>query len=130
MGADNIFIFGLTTTEVADLRASGYRPADYYHANGTLSQVLDMVGGGYFSPGEPQRFKPVVDNLLEHGDHYLLLADYASYIAAQRAVEVAYGQPQQWLRKAILNVANMGHFSSDRTILQYAQHIWHTKPVP
>ena len=130
VGADNIFIFGLTTTEVADLRASGYRPADYYHANGTLSQVLDMVGGGYFSPGEPQRFKPVVDNLLEHGDHYLLLADYASYIAAQRAVEVAYGQPQQWLRKAILNVANMGHFSSDRTILQYAQHIWHTKPVP
>ncbi len=130
VGPDNIFIFGLSTTEVANVRASGYRAADYYHANSALSQVIDMVGGGYFSPGEPERFKPVVDNLLQHGDHYLLLADYASYIEAQRAVEVAYEQPQQWLRKAILNVANMGQFSSDRTILQYAQQIWHAKPVP
>jgi starch phosphorylase len=130
VGADNIFIFGMTTVEVANLRASGYRPADYYHGNSALSQVIDMVGGGYFSPGEPDRFKPLVDNLLLHGDHYLLLADYASYIQAQRAVEEAYLQPQQWLRKAILNVANMGKFSSDRTILQYARQIWHAKPVP
>jgi starch phosphorylase len=88
-----------------------------------------MIGNGYFSPEEPARFKPIVDNLLDHGDHYLLLADYASYIAAQKAVELAYQDPQQWLRKAILNVANMGKFSSDRTILQYAQQIWHAKPV-
>jgi starch phosphorylase len=129
VGADNIFIFGLSTDEVANLRASGYRPLEYYQSNSELSQVIDMIGNGYFSPEEPARFKPIVDNLLDHGDHYLLLADYASYIAAQKAVELAYQDPQQWLRKAILNVANMGKFSSDRTILQYAQQIWHAKPV-
>jgi starch phosphorylase len=129
VGADNIFIFGLSTDEVANLRTSGYRPLDYYHGDSELSQVLDMIGNGYFSPEEPARFKPIVDNLLEHGDHYLLLADYASYIQAQRAVEAAYCDQEEWLRKAILNVANMGKFSSDRTILQYAQQIWHTKPV-
>jgi starch phosphorylase len=129
VGADNIFIFGLSTGEVADLRASGYRSVDYYHANGELSQVIDMIANGYFSPEEPDRFKPIVDNLLTHGDHYLLLADYASYIRAQKEVELAYQDQEQWVRKAILNVANMGKFSSDRTILQYAQQIWHTKPV-
>jgi starch phosphorylase len=129
VGADNIFIFGLSTGEVADLRASGYRSVDYYHANGELSQVLDMIANGYFSPEEPDRFKPIVDNLLTHGDHYLLLADYASYIRAQKEVELAYQDQEQWVRKAILNVANMGKFSSDRTIMQYAQQIWHTKPV-
>lgn len=129
VGAENIFIFGMNTAEVATLRASGYRSVDYYHANGELSQVIDMIAGGYFSPEEPMRFKPIVDNLLEHGDHYLLLADYASYIQAQKRVEAAYSDPQQWLRKSILNVAKMGKFSSDRTISQYAQQIWHTKPV-
>jgi starch phosphorylase len=129
VGSENIFIFGLTTDEVADLRASGYRSADYYHGNSELAQVIDMIGGGFFSPGEPERFKPLVDNLLLHGDHYLLLADYASYIQAQQAVETAYRDQEQWLRRAILNVANMGKFSSDRTILQYAQQIWHTSPV-
>ena len=129
VGADNIFIFGLSTSEVADLRTSGYRSLDYYHGNSELSQVLDMLGNGYFSPQEPQRFQPIVDNLLAHGDHYLLLADYASYIEAQKAVELAYQDQDQWVRKAILNVANMGKFSSDRTILQYARQIWHAKPV-
>jgi starch phosphorylase len=129
VGADNIFIFGLTTDEVANLRTSGYRPFDYYHGNSELSHVIDMIGNGYFSPEEPTRFKAIVDNLLDHGDHYLLLADYASYIEAQNAVELAYQDQENWLRKAILNVANMGKFSSDRTILQYAQQIWHTKPV-
>ena len=128
-GADNIFIFGLSTDEVANLRTHGYRPWDYYHGNSELSQVIDMIGNGYFSPEDPARFTAIVDNLLDHGDHYLLLADYASYIEAQKAVERAYQDPEQWLRMAILNVANMGKFSSDRTILQYARQIWHTKPV-
>lgn len=129
VGNDNIFIFGLTTDELAHLRASGYRAADYYQANADLRQVIDMIASGYFSPEEPDRFKPIVDNLLEHGDHYMLLADYAAYVQAQAAVEAAYRDQAQWLRKAILNVANMGRFSSDRTIGQYAQQIWHTRPV-
>ncbi|MBK5103324.1 MAG: glycogen/starch/alpha-glucan phosphorylase [Burkholderiales bacterium] len=130
VGEDNIFIFGLTAAEVAELRASGYRPADYYQANAELRQAIDMIGSGYFSPEEPGRFKPIVDNLLANGDHYLLLADYASYVACQAEVDAAYRDQQQWLRKAILNVATMGKFSSDRTIGQYAEQVWQAKPVP
>jgi len=129
VGEDNIFIFGLTTGEVAKLRAAGYRPADYYAANGELRQAVDMIAGGYFSPEDLDRFKPITDNLLARGDHYLLLADYASYVACQNAAETAYRDQPQWLRKVILNVANMGKFSSDRTILQYAEQIWQTRPM-
>ena len=130
VGADNIFIFGLTTDAVAKLRASGYRPVDYYLANDELRQAIDMIARGYFSPEEPERFRPIVDNLLANGDHYLLLADYASYAACQKQVEATYRDREQWLRKVILNVANMGKFSSDRTIMQYAEQIWQAKPVP
>ena len=129
VGAENIFIFGLTTEEAVRLRAGGYRPAEYYQANAELRQVLDMIAGGYFSPEEPARYQPIVDNLLAGGDQYLLLADYASYVACQAEVEAAYRDQQQWLRKVILNVASMGKFSSDRTILQYAEQIWQAKPV-
>ncbi|MDD5176859.1 MAG: glycogen/starch/alpha-glucan phosphorylase [Sterolibacterium sp.] len=130
VGEENIFIFGLTTDQIVRLRASGYQPMDYYRANDELREVLDMISSGYFSQEEPDRFKPIVDNLLTHGDHYLLLADYASYIACQKEVKTAYSNPQEWVRKSILNVANMGEFSSDRTIRQYAEQIWHAKPVP
>ncbi len=130
VGADNIFIFGLTAAEVARVKANGYQPWDYYHANGELREVLDMIGSGFFSPDEPDRFKPIVDTLLQHGDHYLLLADYAAYIDCQGKVETAYRNQEQWVRSAILNVANMGKFSSDRTISQYAEQIWDAKPVP
>ena len=87
-----------------------------------------MIARGYFSPEEPGRFKPIVDSLLAN-DHYLLLADYASYLDCQAKVEAAYRDPELWQRKAILNVANMGIFSSDRTIAQYAQQVWQAKPV-
>jgi starch phosphorylase len=130
VGEDNIFIFGLTTDQVASLRASGYKSTDYYRDNEELREVLDMISSGYFSQEEPDRYKPIVDNLLKHNDHYLLLADYASYIACQERVKAAYGDQDEWVRKAILNVANMGEFSSDRTILQYAEQIWHAQPVP
>ena len=129
VGEDNIFIFGLTTEEVSRVKAGGYQPWDYYHANGELREVLDMIGSGFFSADEADRFKPVVDTLLRHGDNYLLLADYASYIACQKEVETAYRDQEQWVKKAILNVANMGKFSSDRTIMQYAEQIWDAKPV-
>jgi starch phosphorylase len=128
-GEDNIFIFGLTAEEAARIRTAGYHPWDHYNANAELREALDMIGSGFFSADEPDRFKPVVDTLLRHGDHYLLLADYASYVNCQKEVEKAYRAQDQWARKAILNVANMGKFSSDRTIMQYAEDIWDVSPV-
>jgi starch phosphorylase len=129
VGWDNIFIFGLTADEVASLQANGYQPWDYFNANAELREVLNMIGSGFFSPSQPDRFKPILDNLLQRGDQYFLLADYAAYIASQGAVEAAYKNQELWMKKAILNVANMGKFSSDRTISQYAQEIWDVKPV-
>jgi starch phosphorylase len=129
VGKENFFIFGLTTTEVADLRRQGYNPWDYYHGNDELKLTLDMIGSGYFSPDEPQRYQPIVDALLKDGDNYLLLADYAAYIACQDRVRELYRKPAEWARQAILNVAGMGKFSSDRTIREYAEKIWHVKSV-
>ena len=129
VGADNIFIFGLTAGEVTALRQQGYNPWDYYHANPELKQVLEMVGSGYFSPDDLGRFRPVVDSLTVDGDRYLLLADYADYIACQERVDELYRQPQEWARKVVLNIANMGKFSSDRTIRDYAEEIWRVAPV-
>ena len=128
VGDDNIFIFGLNTGEVDSLRAQGYRPRDYYEGNAELREVIDMIATGYFSPEEADRYQPIVDMLLG-SDHYLLLADYASYVAAQDAVDAAYRDQRAWVRKTIINVANMGRFSSDRTIAEYAKTIWNAVPV-
>jgi starch phosphorylase len=129
VGEENIFIFGLTADEVADLQAKGYQPWDYYNTNAELREVLNMIGSGFFSPSEPDRFKPILDNLLHYGDKYLLLADYASYINCQGEVDAAYKDRRLWIQKAILNVANMGKFSSDRTISEYAKQIWDVTPL-
>lgn len=128
VGDDNIFIFGLTTEGVDSVRAQGYRSREYYESNAELREVIDMIATGYFSPDEADRYQAVVDVLL-NSDHYLLLADYASYIAAHDAVDVAYRDQKSWVRKAIINVANMGKFSSDRTIAQYAKEIWNAVPI-
>ncbi|MFC5459324.1 glycogen/starch/alpha-glucan phosphorylase [Massilia niabensis] len=129
VGADNIFIFGNTTEEVAALRARGYQPREIYEQSAELQGVLDMLRDGAFSPSEPGRFQAIYDVLLEWGDHYLLLADYAGYIDMQDQVDTVYRQPDEWTRKAILNVAGMGVFSSDRTIAEYAGEIWHAEPL-
>ncbi|MBI5937762.1 MAG: glycogen/starch/alpha-glucan phosphorylase [Betaproteobacteria bacterium] len=129
VGPENFFIFGLTTPEVANLRQAGYNPWDYYHGNEELRHVLDMIRDGYFSPEDRDRFRPIFDALTVGGDNYLLLADYASYIACQQEVETLYRDREAWMRKAILNVAHMGKFSSDRTIAEYARHIWQAKAV-
>lgn len=128
VGLDNIFIFGLTTPQVAETKANGYKPRDYYQANAELKQVLDMIAGGFFSVEEPNRYQAVVDNLLNNGDQYLLLADYASYIETQDRVGKLYQNQDEWTRMAILNVANMAKFSSDRAIGDYAKHIWRVSP--
>jgi len=130
VGEDNIFIFGLTAGQATELRQRGYNPWDYYHANPELKQVLEMLSSGYFSPDDLERFQPVVDSLTVDGDRYLLLADYADYVACQeRVVDELYRQPQEWARKVVLNIANMGKFSSDRTIREYAEEIWQVAPV-
>jgi starch phosphorylase len=130
VGPENIFIFGMTADEVAQTYAAGYNPWVHYDSNAELKQTLDMLRDGYFSPEDRDRFKPLFDTLTYHGDHYLLLADYASYIACQEQVGQLYRNPAGWTRKAILNVAGMGQFSSDRTIGQYAKTIWNVTPMP
>jgi glycogen phosphorylase len=124
IGADNFFIFGHGTAEVAALQRNGYRPRDYYESNPDLKLALDQIHGGHFSPEQPERFQALVAGLLDHGDHYQLLADFASYQAVQGQVDALYSQPDAWASKAILNIAGMGSFSSDRTIGEYANHIW------
>lgn len=130
VGDDNIFIFGLRTPEVQALRASGYQPMRLYESNLKLKAVLDAIAGGAFSPDEPGRYRGLVDSLLWGGDHYLLLADYDSYVETQAKVDALYRQPAEWATRAIANVAGMGVFSSDRTIRAYATQIWGMTPNP
>ena len=94
-----------------------------------LQQVLDMIGSGRFSPGEPALFSPIIRSLLDHGDYYLVLADYRNYIRAQEEVGKVFGNQQDWARRSILNTAKMGKFSSDRAVLEYARDIWNVEPL-
>ncbi len=130
VGDDNIFIFGLKTPQVQSLRHAGYQPMRLYEANPALKAVLDAISGEAFSPDEPGRYRGLVDSLLWGGDHYLLLADYESYVATQLRVDALYRQPGPWAECAIANVAGMGAFSSDRTIREYATQIWGIAPEP
>jgi starch phosphorylase len=129
VGADNIFIFGMRADEVARTRAAGYRPREYYDANPELKQVIDQIAGGHFSSLEPTRYHPIVQALLDHGDHYMLLADFADYVKTQERVDALYRQRDAWTAMAVRNVAAMGPFSSDRTIAEYAEGIWHVQPL-
>ena len=128
VGAENFFLFGLTAPQVADLKASGYNPWDYYTGNPELKQVIDLINSGFFSRGNQDLFKPLVDALV-YSDPYLLLADYQSYIDCQQQVDAAFKDPQNWTRMSILNTARMGYFSSDRSIQNYCNTIWHIDPV-
>ncbi len=128
VGAENFFLFGLTAEEVYALKAKGYNPMDYYNSNTELREVIDQIAAGYFSPEEPDLFKPLVDSLL-YKDEYLLFADYQSYIECQEQVSQAYRNQDNWTRMSILNAARSGFFSSDRTIREYCQDIWKVEPV-
>ncbi len=129
VGDDNFFLFGLTVEGVTALRKRGYDPWEWYRNDRRLKQVIDAIASGVFSPGEPGLFRPVVESLLNGGDPYLVLADFAAYCACQDEVEKAYRDPVRWNEMAILNVARTGKFSSDRTIQQYADEIWNVVPV-
>jgi starch phosphorylase len=130
VGEENFFAFGMKADEVGQLRARGYDPWRYYHANVELRQALDMIASGYFSSQAPQRYENLVASLLDGGDRYMILADYADYVACQERVSRVYEDPAQWARKAILNVARMGSFSSDRAVQEYARRIWHIERIP
>lgn len=128
VGEDNIFIFGLLADEVINLKASGYNPRAYYENNPSLKRVVDMIGNNYFNRLEPNIFKPIVDSIL-NVDYYCLFADYQSYIDTQDIVSRTYIKKDEWTVKSVLNVARIGKFSSDRSILEYAKNIWNVKPV-
>jgi starch phosphorylase len=128
VGAENFFLFGLTANEVQDLIAKGYQPRSYYESNADLREAIDQIGSGYFSRGDAELFRPLMDNLLNH-DPFLLLADYQSYVECQDRVSAAYRDQQRWVRMSILNVARMGKFSSDRSIREYCENIWRIKPL-
>jgi starch phosphorylase len=130
VGRDNIFMFGHTYDQLTALRQGGYDPKAIYDSNPELQLTLDMIRGGYFSPEKRDLFVPIVDSLLQGGDHYMLLADYGSYWKCQQDVDTAYANQDEWNRKAILNVANLGRFSIDRLVQQYANEVWHATPVP
>ncbi|MCY7316857.1 MAG: glycogen/starch/alpha-glucan phosphorylase [Rubrivivax sp.] len=130
VGDDNIFIFGLSTQEVADSRAAGYQPLRIYESNARIKAVLDAIAGGHFSAAEPGRYRELVDSLLWRGDPYMLLADFDSYVAAQARVDTLYRDPAAWAVKAVANVAGMGFFSSDRSIREYARVVWGLSAKP
>ncbi|MGB5972268.1 MAG: glycogen/starch/alpha-glucan phosphorylase [Nodosilinea sp.] len=129
VGADNFFLFGLTTEQVAASKAAGHNPWHYYDTNPELKRVLDAIASGVFSPGQPDLFLPILDSLLVN-DPYMVMADYAAYVQCQEHVSRTYEDRDRWVRMAILNAARIGKFSADRTIAEYARDIWNVKPVP
>ncbi|ACK68662.1 glycogen/starch/alpha-glucan phosphorylase [Gloeothece citriformis PCC 7424] len=129
VGEENFFLFGLKTEDIDQLRAKGYNPWDYYYNNPELKSTLDLISSGFFSHGDCELFRPLVDSLL-HSDPFFLFADYQSYLECQDRVSQAYKDQEYWTKMSILNVARMGKFSSDRSIKEYCENIWYAKPVP
>jgi starch phosphorylase len=128
VGAENFFLFGLSAPEVEELKQLGYQPADFLASNDELRSTLDLIANGYFSHGDREVFRPIVDNL-RYADPFLVLADYAAYLDAQEKVSTAWVDTEGWTRKSILNCARSGRFSSDRAIVEYCDDIWHVPPV-
>ncbi|MEI2776584.1 MAG: glycogen/starch/alpha-glucan phosphorylase [Tetrasphaera sp.] len=128
VGDDNFFLFGMTEPEVVELQSHGYVPSQVYESNPLLKSAIDLIASGHFTEGNRESVAPVLDDLL-YNDRFLTLADFQSYIDAQARVDAAYADRDAWSRKAILNVARSGFFSSDRSMRDYIDRIWHTKPL-
>jgi glycogen phosphorylase len=128
VGAENFFLFGLTADQVADLKARGYGPQDVYEQTPTLKDVIDFIASGALAGGDANLFRPLVETLLRH-DPFLVLADYQAYVDCQEQVAALWRDPSEWTRRAILNVARMGKFSSDRSICDYCEQVWKVAPV-
>jgi starch phosphorylase len=129
VGGENIFIFGLHAEEVRQLKARGYNPWEWYDGNQRVHRIIDAMTSRAFELGEAGVFEPLRRALLNDGDNYLHLADLESYISVQEKISVTYLDPSQWSSKAILNVARMSKFSSDRTIREYARDIWNVRSI-
>ncbi|MFU8895384.1 MAG: glycogen/starch/alpha-glucan phosphorylase [Gammaproteobacteria bacterium] len=129
VGAENIFIFGLTADEVAARRREGYYPIELARSNAEMGEVLRQVRDGFFSPGDLRRFAPVVDAVIADGEPFLCLADYEHYVDTQERVDARYRDAEDWTRMAVINTASMGRFSSDRAIREYAERIWELGPI-
>jgi len=130
VGEDNIFIFGHRTEELAELRRKGYNPWSYMDKSQELQKVLEAIRDNIFQPEHPDLFKDIYNDLTEHGDFYFYLADFADYVKCNDEVDKLYATPSKWAQKAILNVARMGWFSSDRSIQDYCDDIWHLERCP
>ena len=128
VGAENFFLFGLTAAEVERVQRNGYRPREYLERDPELRAALDLIGSGHFSRGDREMFKPLVDNLLT-SDPFLVLADFADYVACQARVDAAWRDEAHWTRMSIANTAHSGKFSSDRAIREYVSEIWRLRPV-
>ncbi len=128
VGDNHFFKFGMVEPEVEALRQKGYKPHEYYEANPQLKATLDLIASGAFSDGDRGVFEPLVSNLL-YEDRFMALADYQAYMDAQARVDRAYADQEQWTRSAILNVARSGYFSSDRSMDDYIDRVWHTRPT-
>jgi starch phosphorylase len=128
VGDENFFLFGLTVDEVAARKAAGYSPRACYESDEELRDALDLIGSGFFSRGDRELFRPILDSLLGH-DEYMVLADYRAYVDAQARAGAAYGDEDAWTRISILNTARSGRFSSDRSIREYCDTIWHVRSL-
>ncbi|MCR2814132.1 glycogen/starch/alpha-glucan phosphorylase [Microbacterium sp. zg.Y1090] len=128
VGDENFFLFGMREPEVEALAVAGYRPSEFYQADDDLRRAIDLIASGAFSGGDASVFEPIVSNLL-YDDRFMVLADYRSYLDAQARVDAAYADRDAWTRSAILNVARTGYFSSDRSMREYLDRIWHASPV-
>jgi starch phosphorylase len=129
VGMDNIFIFGMTADEVLAQRAQGYSPAHVLSQNPELQRAIEAIGSGLFTPKNIADSSVVLDRLLSDGEHFLVLADFAAYAAAQERVDALFKDPEEWTRKSVINALSMGPFSSDRAIRNYADSIWAINPV-
>ncbi len=130
VGIENFFAFGASIEEAVALRANGHDAWACYHGDADLKDTLDLIASGHFSPSRPDLFQPIVDMLTKGGDSYLVLADFSSYLRCQERVEALYRDPDEWARRAILNVAGVCGFSSDRAVRQYAELVWKTDVDP
>jgi starch phosphorylase len=129
VGPENFFLFGMNHDQIVEQREKGYDPRAQAEANIELREVLQSIDHGDFSPNDRGLFRPIVDALLHHGDPYFVIADFPSYREVHKTVTQTYRDTAEWTRKSIVNVANMGRFSSDLTISRYAKEIWNAKSV-